>query len=79
VIRVCLYPLARFIIAMTSALAFLLLRSAVGLPVAFFVRLTFLADFIFLAGLRPPFAYGAPSSGVGAFSVSIAFVLIVSP
>ena len=56
-------PLARFISAITSA--FLLARSAFGLPACFFARAAFVADLAFLAGAR--LAFGCGTSGADAF------------
>jgi hypothetical protein len=67
-------PLARFIRAMTSA--FLLARSAFGLPAAFLTRAAFFAVLAFLRGVRFVFGCGGPASGVAVFSVSIIFVLV---
>src|SRR5579864_1801294 len=64
-------PLARFIIAMTSA--FLFVRSALGLVAAFLARAAFFGDLGFLPGLRSGFT--AAGSGV-AFTESIALSLI---
>ena len=58
-------PLARFISAITSA--FLLARSAFGLPAAFLDRPAFFAGLI-LAAVRLAFACVAPGSGVVVFS-----------
>jgi hypothetical protein len=66
-------PLARFIIAMTSA--FLLARSAFGLVAAFLERPGFFA-FAFVSGLRAPLAFAVSGTGLLMFSLSIAFSLI---
>src|ERR1700737_2297309 len=54
-------PLARFIMAITSA--FLLVRSALDLPAAFLARAAFFAGFAFLA-LRSRFGFAAVGSGL---------------
>src|SRR5580692_11138144 len=69
-------PLARFIIAITSA--FLLARSALGLLAGFQARPAFFAGLAFLAGVR--FVFGCGTSGAGAFfsdsvAVFISFLL----
>src|SRR5260370_38184954 len=66
-------PLARFIMAITSA--FLLVRSALGLLDAFFVRPAFFAGLAFLPALREPFGFAVSGAGLP-FSLSIAFSLI---
>jgi hypothetical protein len=52
-------PLARFIIAITSA--FLLARSALGLVADFLARPAFFAGLVFLAGAR--FVFGCGTLG----------------
>jgi hypothetical protein len=54
-------PLARFIIAMTSA--FLLLRSAAGLQADFLAGLAFFVVFAFFAGFAPLVAFLGFASG----------------
>src|SRR5260370_40359030 len=66
-------PLARFIMAITSA--FLLVRSALGLLDAFFVRPAFFAGLAFLPALREPFGFAVSGAGFP-FSLSSAFSLI---
>src|ERR1700693_363401 len=61
-------PLARFIIAMTSA--FLLARSTFGLPAAFLTRPAFFAGLAFLAAVRLGFGLRA-SAGAALCSDSI--------
>jgi hypothetical protein len=68
-------PLARFIIAITSA--FLLVRSAFGLAAAFLARPTFFAGLAFLLALRAPLGFAVSGPGLLMFSESIAFSLIV--
>ena len=64
-------PLARFIIAMTSA--FLLLRSAFGLAAAFLACFAFFAGFVFFTPLRTPFGFAGSGAGLLMLSLSIAF------
>src|SRR5579864_267660 len=66
-------PLARFIIAMTSA--FLLVRSAFGLLAGFLAACAFFEDFAFLA-LRAPLDLAVSGAGLLMLSLSIAFSLI---
>jgi hypothetical protein len=67
-------PLARFIIAMTSA--FLLVRSAFGLLAGFLARLAFFAGFALLPALLAPLGFAASGAGFLMFSLTIAFSLI---
>jgi hypothetical protein len=67
-------PLARFIIAMTSA--FLFVRSPFGLPTAFLARPEFFADLAFFVGLRAPLGFVVSGAGLLVVSLSIAFSLI---
>src|ERR1051326_5373785 len=66
-------PLARFIMAMTSAFL-LFVPSAFGFPAAFLTRGAFFASLAFLAGLLPPLGFAASGTGVAMFSESIAFI-----
>jgi hypothetical protein len=66
--------LVRFIRATTSA--FLLVRSAFGLPAAFLARVTFLAGSALLVALRAPFGFADWGTGLLIFSLSIVFSLI---
>jgi Fe2+ transport system protein B len=67
-------PLARFIMAITSA--FLLVPSVLGLLAGFLARDVFLAALAFLAGLRVPLGLAVSDAGLLMLSLSIAFSLI---
>ena len=69
-------PLARFIMAITSA--FLLARSAFGLPTGFLARPAFFPGFAFL-GLRGLLVAGASVGDVLVFSESIVLICFSLP
>jgi hypothetical protein len=58
-------PLARFIMAMTSA--FLLVRSAFGLPAGVLARAAFFAALAFFVGFRAPLGFAASGAGLLTF------------